>query len=81
MQASEASQTLQTTFDLVKEVYKEMMKERAKEKFRIWDADYKKKRYHADPEFRAKRLASSNARRLRIKAEKEATPTKTTENI
>jgi hypothetical protein len=69
------------TFEQIKEVYKEMMKERAKEKFRIWDADYKKKRYHADPEFRAQRLASSNARRLRIKAEKEATPTKTTENI
>jgi hypothetical protein len=51
------NEELQLTFEAVKEVYKEMMKERAKEKFRNWDREYKKMRYHTDPEFRAKRLA------------------------
>jgi hypothetical protein len=78
MQAPQ-NQELQLSFEAVKEVYKEMMKERAKEKFRNWDREYKKMRYHTDPEFRAKRLALSNATRLRKKAEKEAT--KITENI
>ena len=73
------TQIEQPTFEQVKELYKEMMKERAKEKFRIWDRGYKKRRYDTEPEFRAKRLALSNATRLRKKAEKEAT--KITENI
>ena len=67
------------TFDEVKQLYKEMMKERAKEKFRTWDREYKKMRYHTDPEFRAKRISLSTSTRLKKKAEKEAT--KITENI
>ena len=61
------------TFDQIKELYKEMLKDRAKEKYRIWDREYKKRRYETDPEFREKRKAQSNATRLRKKAEKEAT--------
>lgn len=61
------------TFDEVKQLYKEMLKERAKEKYRIWDREYKKKRYETDPEFREKRKALSMATRLQKKAEQEKT--------
>jgi len=75
----ETVQEEQITFEQIKEVYKEMLKERAKEKFRNWDREYKKMRYHTDPEFRANRIALSTATRLKKIAEKEAT--KITENI
>ena len=75
----ETVQEEQITFEQIKEVYKEMMKERAKEKFRNWDREYKKMRYHTDPEFRAKRISLSTSTRLKKKAEKDAT--KITENI
>ena len=61
------------TFDEVKQLYKDMLKERAKEKYRIWDREYKKRRYDNDPEFREKRKALSTATRLQKKAEKEKT--------
>ena len=61
------------TFDQIKELYKEMLKDRAKEKYRIWDREYKKRRYDTDPEFREKRKALSTATRLKKKAEKEKT--------
>ena len=61
------------TFDQIKELYKEMLKDRAKEKYRIWDREYKKRRYETDPEFREKRKALSTATRLQKKAEKEKT--------
>jgi hypothetical protein len=77
----ETVQEEKITFEQIKEVYKEMMKERAKEKFRNWDREYKKMRYHSDPEFRAKRIALSTATRLKKKAEKEATAKKIPENI
>jgi hypothetical protein len=75
----EAVQEEKISFEQIKEVYKEMMKERAKEKFRNWDREYKKMRYHTDSDFRAKRIALSTATRLKKIAEKEAK--KITENI
>ena len=60
------------TFDQVKELYKEMLKDRAKEKYRIWDREYKKRRYETEPEYRAKRIASTKAQRDRKKAEQLA---------
>ena len=57
------------TFDQVKELYKEMLKDRAKEKYRIWDREYKKRRYDTDPEFREKRKAQSQAQRDKTKVE------------
>ena len=60
------------TFDEVKQLYKDMLKERARDKYRIWDREYKKRRYDAEPEFRAKRLASTKAQRDRKKAEQLA---------
>ena len=60
------------TFEQVKELYKEMLKDRAKEKYRIWDREYKKKRYENEPEYRSKRIASTKAQRDRKKAEQLA---------
>ena len=57
------------TFDQVKELYKEMLKERARDKYRIWDREYKKRRYDTDPEFREKRKAQSQAQRDKTKVE------------
>ena len=57
------------TFDEVKQLYKDMLKDRAKEKYRIWDREYKKRRYDTDPEFREKRKAQSQAQRDKTKVE------------
>ena len=57
------------SFEQVKELYKDMLKERAKEKFRIWDREYKKRRYETDSEFREKRKAQSRAQRDKTKVE------------
>lgn len=59
------------TFEQIKELYKDMLKERAKEKYRIWDREYKKMRYESDPEFREKQKQKSKTQRERIKAMKE----------
>jgi hypothetical protein len=56
------------TFEDIKELYKDMLKERAKEKYRIWDREYKKMRYETDPEFREKRKQKAKEQRERIKA-------------
>lgn len=60
------------SFEQVKELYKEMLKDRAKEKYRIWDREYKKRRYETDPEFREKRKAQSQARRDKKKIEQSS---------
>jgi polyhydroxyalkanoate synthesis regulator phasin len=58
----------QISFEEVKELYKDMLRERAKEKYRIWDREYKKMRYEIDPEFREKQKQQAKERRERIKA-------------
>jgi polyhydroxyalkanoate synthesis regulator phasin len=58
----------QISFEEVKELYKDMLRERAKEKYRIWDREYKKMRYEIDPEFREKQKQKAKERRERIKA-------------
>ena len=60
------------SFEQVKELYKEMLKDRAKEKYRIWDREYKKRRYETDPEFREKRKAQSQSRRDKKKLEQSS---------
>lgn len=65
----EAVQEEKISFEQIKEVYKEMMKERARDKYRIWDREYKKRRYDTDPEFREKRKAQSQAQRDKTKVE------------
>lgn len=59
------------TFDQIKELYKDMLKERAKEKYRIWDREYKKMKYELDPAFREKAKQKSKQQRERIKAIKQ----------
>lgn len=59
------------TFEQIKELYKDMLKERAKEKYRIWDREYKKMKYDLDPEFREKAKQKSKQQRERIKAIKQ----------
>lgn len=44
-----------------------MLKERAKEKYRIWDREYKKMRYEFDPEFRDKQKQKAKEQRERNK--------------
>jgi hypothetical protein len=58
----------QISFEEVKELYKDMLRERAKEKYRIWDREYKKMRYEIDPVFREKQKQKAKERRERIKA-------------
>lgn len=58
----------QITFEDIKELYKDMLKERAKEKYKIWDREYKRMRYETDPEFREKQKQKAKEQRDRIKA-------------
>jgi polyhydroxyalkanoate synthesis regulator phasin len=64
----ENNENIQITFEEVKELYKDMMRERAKEKYRLWDREYKRMRYEIDPEFREKQKQKAKERRERIKA-------------
>lgn len=56
------------SFEDIKELYKGMLKERAKEKYRMWDREYKKMKYETDPEFREKQKQKAKEQRERIKA-------------
>jgi hypothetical protein len=67
----ENTESPQIEFEQIKELYKDMLKERAKEKYRIWDREYKKMRYELDPEFREKAKQKSKIQRERIKAMKQ----------
>jgi bisphosphoglycerate-dependent phosphoglycerate mutase len=71
----ENSENTQISFDEIKELYKDMLKERAKEKYRLWDREYKKMRYETDPEFREKQKQYAKERRERIKATSESVKT------
>lgn len=62
------NENTQISFEDVKELYKDMMRERAKEKYRMWDREYKKMRYETDPEFREKQKQKAKEQRERIKA-------------
>ena len=55
------------TFEEIRDLYKDMLKERAKEKYRIWDREYKKMRYEIDPEFRDKQKQKAKEQRERNK--------------
>lgn len=55
------------TFEEIRDLYKDMLKERAKEKYRIWDREYKKMRYEFDPEFRDKQKQKAKEQRERNK--------------
>lgn len=71
----ENTENIQISFDEIKELYKDMLKERAKEKFRLWDREYKKMKYQTDPEFREKQKQKSQERRDCIKATSESNKT------
>ena len=71
----ENTENTQISFDEIKELYKDMLKERAKEKYRLWDREYKRMRYETDPEFREKQKQKSQERRDRIKATSESIKT------
>ena len=58
------------TFDEVKQLYNSMKKEHAREKWRIYDKEYKKKKYENNTEFREKKKMQSKAQRDKQKAEK-----------
>jgi hypothetical protein len=68
----ENNENTQISFDQIKELYKDMLKERAKEKFRVWDREYKRVKYQNDPEYREMRKAQTRAQREKKKAEAEA---------
>lgn len=55
------------SFEQIRDLYKDMLKERAKEKYRIWDREYKKMRYEIDPEFRDKQKQKAKEQRERNK--------------
>ena len=55
------------TFEEIRDLYKDMLKERAKEKYRIWDREYKKMRYEIDTEFRDKQKQKAKEQRERNK--------------
>jgi hypothetical protein len=57
----------QLLFDQVKELYKDMMRERAKEKYRVWDREYKRAKYQSDPEYREHRKAQTKLQREKKK--------------
>jgi bisphosphoglycerate-dependent phosphoglycerate mutase len=59
--------TEQISFEEIRDLYKDMLKERAKEKYRIWDREYKKMRYEIDPEFRDKQRQRAKEQRERNK--------------
>ena len=59
--------TEQISFEEIRDLYKDMLKERAKEKYRIWDREYKKMRYEIDPEFRDKQKQKAKEQRERNK--------------
>ena len=71
----ENNENTQISFDQIKELYKDMLKERAKEKYRLWDREYKKMRYETDTEFREKQKQYAKQRRERIKAASESIKT------
>lgn len=71
----ENTENTQISFDEIKELYKDMLKERAKEKFRLWDREYKKMKYQTDPEFREKQKQKSQERRDCTKATSESNKT------
>jgi len=71
----ENKENAQISFEEVKELYKDMLRERAKEKYRIWDREYKKMRYETDPEFREKQKQKAKERREYIKATSESIKT------
>jgi len=71
----ENNENAQISFEEIKELYKDMLRERAKEKYRIWDREYKKMRYENDPEFREKQKQKAKERRERIKATSECIKT------
>ena len=59
------------TFEEIKELYKDMLKERAKEKWRIYDREYKRIRYETDLEYREKKKQQIKEQRERKKLEKQ----------
>lgn len=54
-------------FEQIRDLYKDMLKERAKDKYRMWDREYKRMRYETDPEFRDKQKQKAKEQRERNK--------------